>query len=124
MLSCRYFHWELCPVSAAADLIVCEFGGPRLRLATIDKGYVLRAPGSLGDKPLTASYFTQQMGEVLRKAGTVWPDGSSYFCNGRVELSCLPPGVSCDESPKGAAGKPTVCHNCKQYAINHAALVG
>ena len=30
---------------------------------------------------------------------------------GQVELSCLPPGVPCDESPKGAAGKPTVCHN-------------
>ena len=46
------------------------------------------------------------------------------FCNGQVVLSCLPPGVPCDESPKGAAGKPTVCHNLKQYAINHAALVG
>lgn len=123
MLSCRYFHWELCPVSAAADLIVCEFGGPRLRLATIDKGYVLRAPGSLGDKPLTASYFTQQMGEVLRKAGAVRTGSPQFLFLARgAELRV--PGVPCDESPKGAAGKPTVCHNCKQYAINHAALVG
>ena len=65
----RYFHWELCPVGALADRIVCELSGPRLTLTTLAKSHVLRAPGSLGDKPMSPSWFTVQIGQVLRDAG-------------------------------------------------------
>ena len=65
----RYYHFELCPVGALADRVVCEFLGPRLTLATLAKSHVLRAPGSLGDKPMSASWFTVQVGQVLRDAG-------------------------------------------------------
>ena len=92
-------------MSAAADRLVCEFAGARLRLATLDKGYVLRAPGSLGDKPMTASYFTQQMGGVLRKAGTavelVELERWVRHLHEDAELA-VSPGVPCDESLKGA----------------------
>ena len=56
-------------MGALADRIVCELSGPRLTLATLAKSHVLRAPGSLGDKPMSPSWFTVQIGQVLRDAG-------------------------------------------------------
>ena len=42
-----------------------------------------------------------------------------------AELDLQPaPGVRCDLTEKGSSGKPTVTHQCKKYALNHAALVG
>ena len=65
----RFFHWQLCPVSAAADRVVCELSGPRLHLETLAKCHIMRAPASLGDKPMASSWFTTQVGQVLRDAG-------------------------------------------------------
>ena len=65
----RHFHFELCPIGALADRVVCELSGPRLTLATLAKSHVLRAPGSLGDKSRSSSWFTIQTGQVLRDAG-------------------------------------------------------
>ena len=68
----RFYHWELCPVSAAADRVMCELSGPRLHLDTLANSYIMRAPASLGDKPIASSWFTTQVGQVLRDAGELW----------------------------------------------------
>ena len=66
----RYFGFELCPVSAASDLAVMEFGSPgRLRLDAVQTQHVLRAPRSPGNKPMAASTLIQQVGKLLRQAG-------------------------------------------------------
>ncbi|KAK9807650.1 hypothetical protein WJX72_005346 [[Myrmecia] bisecta] len=98
----RYLDVTLCPVSAFADLCIAEFSNTaRLRVEHLEKAYVLRAPSALGHTILSATSFTKQIGVVLREAG-----------------------VSCDLSDKGSAGKPTVTHQLKKFAIAQAALVG
>ncbi|KAK9830226.1 hypothetical protein WJX72_010442 [[Myrmecia] bisecta] len=97
----RALHWEHCPVSAAADLVVLELHLPgKLRADSLATHHILRAPKSPGTGPMAASTLIGNMGTLLREAG-----------------------VPCNLTVK-AGGKHTVTHHCKQYALALAGLVG
>lgn len=101
LLLCRFFHFEHCPVSAASDLAVMEWGSPgKLRLEALQGHHILRAPRALGDRLMSASTLIQHIGKLLRDSG-----------------------VPCDLTTR-EGGKNTVTHHCKQYSLNLAALTG
>ncbi len=67
---CRALHWEHCPVSAAADLVVLELHPPgKLRADSLATHHVLRAPKSPGTGPMAASTLINHMGMLLQEAG-------------------------------------------------------
>ena len=69
---CRALHWEHCPVSATADLVILELHAPgKLRADSLATHHILRAPRSPGTSPMAGSTLTGHLGTLLREAGVL-----------------------------------------------------